>query len=738
MNLNKSNLARSELDLIQILLKHSKIDIHHSEDKEKAINAIQEILHDNNLDAISPNAVLKQLQRVELSSELNEGLHLPSFIISAIAPKNAPFPLHDAARAGNLGAIKELIEGKQYNINTKDDLDSTALHVAALYGHSEVVSYLLENGADINARTYGGVYSQGFTPLELAVMHAPNTAVLETLIQKGALESSKDLMLSLIDTLTKAFETKDNKAFELALSKIELVAKLAPDEAAWVTLIQPETLLSSETLIGFPTLFIFQILSSGIQDPGQYSRFSKTIQQLESTPAMVEAMEGYYLAKDILHAFPSQNEYEISINGFDISIDAEGHTSVFTTQTATNTLILYSHKIPQGYDHAGYNQIQADYKQSNQLPFASIVQYQNLKNTVFHHVTDIFKVSSEAAAKAGLKEVSQKLYSDFEAGKTILLATGWDGHAIDIILDKETNLLIVNNGGQRYEKLPAGINAYDMNYKITPEMIYKILNNEEQFDLEFILFYDLGLSKNSDFSIETDGQIAGNCAWFSQRLAEKSLLMLDIYKSTHDVTLSKELSDIWFNQLDDFHQTRLLKEYLANPTLEPRAMVDVLLSYHSELTTDSEKGRAKLLLDYLTNPDTKDDFNGFYSVRNDAFTPELNHFMKANGYKVEYVNINTLLNAVDQIEHQAKPVKVNTLKLADVLVMDSDNDPLSVLNNAETTKVSDKKLPIMAHEEASPSLAQHNLDSGMDSHKMGIAPILPALHVHEEHPVGMI
>lgn len=59
------------------------------------------------------------------------------------------YPIHVAADLGKLQILSKLIESGA-NINQKDSDGQTALHYAACNGYAEVVQYLLENGIDRN------------------------------------------------------------------------------------------------------------------------------------------------------------------------------------------------------------------------------------------------------------------------------------------------------------------------------------------------------------------------------------------------------------------------------------------------------------------------------------------------------------------------------------------------------------------------------------------------------------
>ncbi len=57
-----------------------------------------------------------------------------------------------AISENNMSVLKELIEGQNLNVNYQpNENDATALHLAAQYGHLEMVQYLVEQGADVSA-----------------------------------------------------------------------------------------------------------------------------------------------------------------------------------------------------------------------------------------------------------------------------------------------------------------------------------------------------------------------------------------------------------------------------------------------------------------------------------------------------------------------------------------------------------------------------------------------------------
>lgn len=72
-------------------------------------------------------------------------------------------PLIVAAEAGRLEVVEFLIESGA-NLNARNDHDYSALHWAAFHGHQGIVDLLLKNEADANIKD-----STGSTPLILAI-----------------------------------------------------------------------------------------------------------------------------------------------------------------------------------------------------------------------------------------------------------------------------------------------------------------------------------------------------------------------------------------------------------------------------------------------------------------------------------------------------------------------------------------------------------------------------------------
>ena len=95
--------------------------------------------------------------------------------------------IHDAARDGDLGKVKELLKSNPDLVFSKDDRGFTPLHLAAQKGHKDVAELLLANGADVNAKG-----NKGYTPLNEAAVYGHKDVAELLLAYKAEVNAKSD------------------------------------------------------------------------------------------------------------------------------------------------------------------------------------------------------------------------------------------------------------------------------------------------------------------------------------------------------------------------------------------------------------------------------------------------------------------------------------------------------------------------------------------------------------------
>ncbi|MGE5296189.1 MAG: ankyrin repeat domain-containing protein, partial [Solirubrobacterales bacterium] len=107
----------------------------------------------------------------------------------AMTPMDAGTRLGEAAKSGDLAEIKSLLAAG-VPVNMPNNRTCTPLHEAAIAGRKEVAAFLIEQGADVNARTMPNFWSTwgpnatNCTVLQFAAWHG-RRAIVELLLDHG-------------------------------------------------------------------------------------------------------------------------------------------------------------------------------------------------------------------------------------------------------------------------------------------------------------------------------------------------------------------------------------------------------------------------------------------------------------------------------------------------------------------------------------------------------------------------
>ncbi|MFA5292087.1 MAG: ankyrin repeat domain-containing protein [Phycisphaerae bacterium] len=130
-----------------------------------------------------------------------------SDMVKLLVAKGAKIDVFTASAIGDINAVKSFINKDPNEINFTIN-GYTPLHAAAQCGRMEVVQYLIEKGADINAG-----YPQKPTPLFSATTKG-NVAILELLASKGAKLDSEEFL-----PLFGAIWAQNKEAIDFLISK---------------------------------------------------------------------------------------------------------------------------------------------------------------------------------------------------------------------------------------------------------------------------------------------------------------------------------------------------------------------------------------------------------------------------------------------------------------------------------------------------------------------------------------
>lgn len=561
------------------------------------------------------------------------------------------YPLHYAAAEGNLHMLAALLN-QGYSINAKDNLNSTPLHVAVMMNQFATVQFLVEKGANINAFSY-----EEWDSVSLAIVKG-HYQIAEYLLKQPNIYVDDITLYTVMDALF----TMSEKGTKQELNNILRVIELLAEHTSPAVLNVPGDGFEVEAL---PISVLLRIVASSTEDAQARAEINKTadaINQYDTTESI------YIDAKLLMHVLPISGYYQIAYdkNGsfdqkYSSSIGAEGHFANYTVDAAAQTVSTYIKQIDssKSAQHAVFEKIQATISYSAQLADATNDQ-----------------------------QVISNLYQNYKNGNTILLPTGWEGHFVVTILDSKNGYFAVSNTGMSYDGNESGSIVYKMHHpeNVTPEILQTILNNEEQFKLEYDLHYQLGLEKL--YVLPEPPQTTGNCGWRSIEVAVEALAFMALAEKGYTSEDAQTIAHDWYLDWYQYTCTDVLKSYLENdPRLDIDALSDILVYNHPSLFDSSvpmnphEWERAQLVIDAMSSEQYKDKFDQVAYDYNDA-RPELKSLIESHGFDLS--SIDSLVENFDNLNFYTWPmpkhdVNASKIEIKDVLTLNSEDHPLEQL-----------------------------------------------------------
>ncbi len=469
----------------------------------------------------------------------NTGLQMGMYL-------NHKYPLHFAASEGNIEALEYLLT--EADINVRDKLDSTPLHVAIISNQQVAVEYLVAQGADINALAY-----EEYSPLALAI-HKQNFEAIDYLMNQNTLEIDDAALWFAFELLITTVDSAD----EQSVSELHHILNLVEGLAARmdVAIFEEEDYNFSMTELrvdSIPISLILELQAAETKNPimsDMLLQSAKNIQMFDSSH------EIFIQTKLLTHIFALDGGFEVyypiqgSENYYTSGIDAEGLFGIYTVQAAKQYIELYMEKNNEAL---------------------SPIQLRS-----FEHLQQTLSQSLSLSQASRNDEVLNNLFEQFQQGETILIPTGWEGHFVVTIIDGKNGYFVTSNTGQAYENLDSGSIVYKMHHpeRITPELLEKIANNEAQFDLEYDLFYELGLEEVA--VLPAPHQTVGNCGWRSIEVAVEAFTYLELLDEGYASNEAADLAHQWYQDWFDFTQISFLTEYLENnQNIDPN-LIDTL------------------------------------------------------------------------------------------------------------------------------------------------------------------
>ncbi|MBS0288277.1 MAG: ankyrin repeat domain-containing protein [Proteobacteria bacterium] len=538
------------------------------------------------------------------------------------------YPLHIAARDGNCDEIIRLVnDGFGYDINQTDARSITPLHVAALFGQIDAVKTLITLGATVDIKGY-----EQHTPLHFALLKNHYDIATTLILEGGACPLQEDDMgingfTLLLDDIPNLLQNAgdDSKAKAKLDSAMNLIDVMIHHSNGPLLFNDISEHQNEIYLTPYPLETILQFIAS-YSPSVEYA--NKLLQLIEQAKTIDPSGQGYIVAKDLLHQFPTGGIYKINLtDDKKVWFVSEGHSGILTTALASLSLKEFIHSAD--FDHA--DPVKADV-------FASLQE-------IYNHAKDftLFSSTQETANTATM------LYNE---GKTVLLPSGWDGHFIDVILSKPQLMYVVANSGDRYhgeapdyEPDPAGINFYQIYEpeKISTQFMYNILNNTDKTTLEFENAYEYGVFERIE-EISRDDQQFGNCGWESHRNAVEGLIYIELLNRNIAPEQAKLLASEYYQEWDNFHGHFVIDRYLeSSPVLPVEALIDIFNQIHfKENYSDIDHQYAQKIAQALFSPHYLEEFQSWLQEKEDI---ELADKLMLNILKVEHeMDIQCIMN----------------------------------------------------------------------------------------------
>lgn len=237
----------------------------------------------------------------------------------------------------------------------------------------------------------------------------------------------------------------------------------------------------------------------------------------------------------------------------------------------------------------------------------------------------------EESMKNNLLELTpaSKIYEDLTSNLPILITTGWKNHTTGILLYK--GYVVKCNKGQSKDEY--GITVYKPSKEITPEIIDKIRNNNDQNYFLKEINEDLALELIPELSVKIKAQVTNNCVVATQKAMLHAFYLLEA-KDHSNVEIRKnafEKANEEYKAFSSFSRYQSLKNYYEE-IIETPYQIDWLMLANIKIKNDhklkSVNPNSKEFKNYNKIKQLLDKFDEYSS--SDLYNPNLNQTLIYN------------------------------------------------------------------------------------------------------------
>ncbi|MBS0290477.1 MAG: ankyrin repeat domain-containing protein [Proteobacteria bacterium] len=470
--------------------------------------------------------------------------------------QHKPFALHYAAKNGDLNEIKRLVLTQGYDVNQEGDLlSSRPLYIASLFGHVEAARFFIRHGSEVHDDSY-----MGETALH-AALYKKHYALARVLVEEGK-------------ALVNLINMKNETPMKIVIDQFLMIMKDSHIASSPSGLSEMNELVKTidvfSTHCGQHCLYSIFVNNKTQDIPvGCYLRlFASRVPSTELRNKLISLADEiakfdpsekiYNNAKNLLNTFPIENIYELKFSENKTTLfQPHGHFSYSTTQWALTSLKAY-------YNHLLHHSAS-----------------DSTKLSVFAKLIDIFEAANELKAHGGIEAYAQAALERYQNNETVLLASGWSSHFIDVVISKQPGheLFITGNTGVRFQEISPGLTFYHLNNpdKINAKFMHDMVMNIDRTYFEQDVMYEYELIEKVGEKIKPL-QEHSNCTWVGHQHGIEASLYIELLNQGLPKDDAGLMASKYAKDWEQFHSVFQIESYMKEgKTLEINALTDILI-----------------------------------------------------------------------------------------------------------------------------------------------------------------